>query len=144
MLERNESAAKKLLLTGNGRCNYTADIDIDGMLSAFGKKGRFFSEAFKEFSNHDLIDFFRAEGIEPEYEKSGENETLIKVFPKNKNASSIRQCLIEKLQKNNIHVFYGFRAEKILKVKNPVEAREKYTFKIQPVIIANLMCLPKR
>src|SRR5665647_1222739 len=131
LLERNKSAAKKLLLTGNGRCNYTADIDTDGMMSAFGKKGRFFSEAFKEFSNNDLIDFFRAEGIEPEYEKSSENETLIKVFPKNKNASSVRQCLIEKLQENNIDIIYGFRVEKVSKVKNPLEVKEKYTFKIQ-------------
>jgi predicted Rossmann fold flavoprotein len=133
LLERNESAAKKLLLTGNGRCNYTANIDSNGMVAAFGKKGRFFSEAFNEFSNRDLIAFFRAEGIEPEYEKSDENEALIKVFPKNKNASSVRQCLIEKLQENSIQVFYGFRAEKVLKVKNPEETEENYHFEIQPL-----------
>ena len=132
LLERNESAAKKLLLTGNGRCNYTADIDIDGMLSAFGKKGRFFSEAFKEFSNNDLIDFFKAEGIEPEYEKSGNSETLIKVFPKNKNASSVRQCLIEKLLKNNIDIFYGFRAKKVLKIKNFYEKDGNHLFEVSP------------
>jgi predicted Rossmann fold flavoprotein len=131
LLERNESAAKKLLLTGNGRCNYTADIDSNEMLSAFGKKGRFFSDAFNEFSNRDLIDFFKAEGIEPEYEKSSENETLIKVFPKNNKASSVRQCLIEKLLKKSINVFYSFRVEKVLKVKNPEESNKKYAFKIQ-------------
>jgi predicted Rossmann fold flavoprotein len=131
LLERNESAAKKLLLTGNGRCNYTADIDINGMLSAFGKKGRFFSEAFNEFSNQDLIAFFKAEGIEPEYEKSYESENLTKVFPKDKNSSSVRQCLIEKLQKKSIHVFYGFRTEKVLNLKCPETANEKYAFRIQ-------------
>jgi predicted Rossmann fold flavoprotein len=130
LLERNESAAKKLLLTGNGRCNYTADIDIEGMLSAFGKKGRFFSEAFNELSNQDLMAFFKTEGIEPEYEKSYENENLVKVFPKNRNASSVRQCLIEKLQKKSIHVFYGFRAEKVLNIKCTETANGKYAFKI--------------
>jgi predicted Rossmann fold flavoprotein len=144
LLERNESAAKKLLLTGNGRCNYTADIDSNGMLSAFGKKGRFFSEAFNEFSNRDLIDFFRAEGIEPEYEKSCENETLTKVFPKNKNASSVRQCLIEKLQKNKIHVFYGFRAEKVLDVKTSATASEKYNFEIQALNNCKFVVLAKK
>jgi len=132
LLERNESAAKKLLLTGNGRCNYTADTDIDGMLSAFGKKGRFFSEAFKEFSNRDLIGFFRAEGIEPEYEKSGDNEALVKVFPKNKNASSVRQCLNKKLQENNIDIFYGFRAEKVSKINNYKETGGNYPFEVSP------------
>ncbi len=132
IIERNESAAKKLLLTGNGRCNYTADIEMEEMALAFGKKGRFFSEAFNEFSNRDLISFYEREGIEPEYEKSLENGTLIKVFPKNKNASSVRQCLIDKLQENKIHVYYGFRSEKILKVKNPKKTGEKYLFKIHP------------
>jgi predicted flavoprotein YhiN len=132
LLERNESAAKKLLLTGNGRCNYTADIERDEMLSAFGKKGRFFSEAFSMFSNRDLIAFFKAEGIEPEFEKSDENEAIIKVFPKNKNASSVRQCLVEKLKGKSIHVIYGFRAEKVLKIKNPEKTGEKYFFEIQP------------
>jgi predicted Rossmann fold flavoprotein len=132
LLERNESAAKKLLLTGNGRCNYTADVDSNEMLSAFGKKGRFFSEAFNGFSNQDLVDFFRAEGIEPEYEKSGDNKALIKVFPKNKNASSVRQCLIEKLQKNNIDIFYGFRTEKVSEIKNFEETGGNYHFEVSP------------
>jgi predicted Rossmann fold flavoprotein len=132
LLERNGSAAKKLLLTGNGRCNYTVDIDFDGMASAFGKKGRFFSEAFNDFSSHDLIAFFKKEGIEPEFEKSFENESLIKVFPKNKNSSSVQQCLIEKLQAKNIVVFYGYRAEKVFKVENYNETKEYYPFKIQP------------
>ena len=132
IIERNESAAKKLLLTGNGRCNYTAAVDKDDLVLAFGKKGRFFSDAFNELSNRDLIDFFKKEGIEPEYEKPDENGNLVKVFPKNKNASSILQCLTCILQENNIHVFYGFRVEKILKVKNPGETGEKSLFEILP------------
>jgi predicted Rossmann fold flavoprotein len=144
LLERNESAAKKLLLTGNGRCNYTADIGRNGMMSAFGKKGRFFSEAFNGFSNRDLIDFFKAEGIESEYERSIENENLIKVFPKNKNASSVRQCLIEKLIKKSINVFYGFRVEKVLKVKNSEESNKKYAFKINAYNNCEFGVLAKR
>ncbi len=130
ILERNQSAARKLLLTGNGRCNYTANIDMDGMLSAFGKKGRFFSEAFDEFSNRDLVAFFEAEGIEPEYEKSDENEAVIKVFPKNKNASSVRQCLIDKLQEYRVNVFFNFRVEKVIEAKNLAEPNENYFFEI--------------
>jgi predicted Rossmann fold flavoprotein len=144
LLERNESAAKKLLLTGNGRCNYTADIDSNGLMSAFGKKGRFFSEAFNRFSNRDLIDFFKAEGIESEYEKSSENENLIKVFPKNKNASSVRQCLVEKLLKKSINVFYGFRVERVLKIKNPEESNKKYAFKINACNNCEFGVLAKR
>jgi predicted flavoprotein YhiN len=46
----------------------------------------------------------------------------------------VRQCLVEKLKEKSIHVIYGFRAEKVLKVKNPEETGEKYLFEIQPYI----------
>ena len=42
LLEKNDVMGKKLLLTGNGRCNITnADPDIRNFASKFGKKGNF-------------------------------------------------------------------------------------------------------
>lgn len=39
MLEANETAGRKLLLTGGGRCNFTHVAAIDELARAFGAKG---------------------------------------------------------------------------------------------------------
>ena len=42
VLEKNPSMGKKLLITGNGRCNLTNyETDIDRLVQKYGKKGRF-------------------------------------------------------------------------------------------------------
>ena len=59
LLERNEEIGHKLLLTGNGRCNLTNTASLKVFLEKFGKKGAFYRDAFTEFSNQDLMDFFK-------------------------------------------------------------------------------------
>ena len=87
ILEKNNSLGRKLLLTGNGRCNYTTSLDLNELINSFGKQGRFFFEAFNSFSNKDLIEFFKLRGILPEYEND------YKVFPKDVNSITILNCL---------------------------------------------------
>ena len=81
LVERNASLGKKILLTGGGRCNITHKGDINRFISAFGKQGSFYREAFSTFSNQDLISFFNQKGAGLKEEADG------RVFPSAGNAS---------------------------------------------------------
>ena len=57
VLERNDMIGRKLLLTGNGRCNLTNSSSLEVFIEKFGKNGSFFRDVFSEFSNQDLMNF---------------------------------------------------------------------------------------
>ena len=109
LIEKNKNPGKKLLLTGNGRCNYTTSVDLKTLVESFGRKGRFYYDAFADFSNKDTVDFFSSRGITPRYENN-------KVFPARGNSSDILNCLINEIKKYKIPVNTGCRVTGIKKV----------------------------
>ena len=109
LIEKNKNPGKKLLLTGNGRCNYTTSVDLKTLVESLGRKGRFYYDAFADFSNKDTIDFFSSRGITPRYENN-------KVFPARGNSSDILNCLINEIKKCKIPVNTGCSVTGIKKV----------------------------
>ena len=76
LLEKNPSLAKKLLLTGGGRCNITNNKPPKKLLSHYDSKN-FLKTSFYTFTNDDLYSLFEFDFIEennnrifPESEKS--------------------------------------------------------------------------
>ncbi|MCE5329638.1 NAD(P)/FAD-dependent oxidoreductase [bacterium] len=110
ILEKNSSLGRKLLLTGNGRCNFTSGIKTEDFIKYFGKKGRFFYDSFIEFSNSDLVNFFKKRGIFPSYEEDN------KIFPKDGNSKTILNCLENELIKSSIIIYYDFNVAGISKI----------------------------
>ena len=55
VLERNERPARKVMITGKGRCNVTNDTDVNGLVNAVTEKNsaRFLYSAFNSFSSAD-------------------------------------------------------------------------------------------
>ncbi|NLK01349.1 MAG: NAD(P)/FAD-dependent oxidoreductase, partial [Clostridia bacterium] len=85
ILEKNPRVGKKILATGNGRCNYT-NMDID--ISRYhGMNPKFALSALKSFDNQMTIQFFRDLGIYPRAEGMG------KIYPRSNQASSILDVL---------------------------------------------------
>ena len=107
ILERNASLGKKLLLTGKGRCNFTTTNEIDEIVDAFGKKGKFLYPALNRFSNYDLIDFFNQRGVVTKVERGK------RVFPENDRALTILNCLKAEVKRRKISIVYNFRAVKV-------------------------------
>jgi predicted Rossmann fold flavoprotein len=110
ILEKNNNLGRKLLLTGNGRCNFTTSLDLNELINSFGKRGRFFFEAFNSFSNKDLIEFFKVRGLLPLFEND------YKVFPKNGNSLTVLNCLKDELSKANVDIHYNFEVSGISKI----------------------------
>lgn len=85
LLERNDRVGKKLLATGNGRCNYTnLNIDINNY---HGLDHSFAKYALEQFNRDSTIDFFERLGITPANEENG------KVYPLSFQSSSMLDVL---------------------------------------------------
>ena len=59
VFERNDRPARKLLLTGKGRCNVTNNrTDIEGLIENVPVNGRFLYSAFSAFMPADTMALF--------------------------------------------------------------------------------------
>ena len=107
LVERNSAPGRKMLITGKGRCNITNTAPIEAVIEKFGKNGQFLRTAFSVFSNDDLIEFFKARGLELKVERQG------RVFPSTDKASSVLAILEKCLSENGVNVMYNSRVSGI-------------------------------
>lgn len=81
LLEKNEKAGAKILISGGGRCNYTNQFASDEQF--ISNNPHFIKSAFKQWTADDTISFFETYGI------FGVEKTLGQLFPENKNAKDV-------------------------------------------------------
>ena len=87
LLEKNEKPAKKLLMTGNGRCNFTNEYQkLECYHSYHEKESQFIREVFEQFSMEETVEFFKRIGIYPK----SRNGYL---YPASNQASSVAEVL---------------------------------------------------
>ena len=97
IIEKNEFAGRKLLATGNGRCNFTnLNLSTDNYKS-FSKD--FVSYAIKNFTNQDLIRYFNEIGVLTTNLPSG------RCYPLTISAKTIRDSLYLKAKENASFIF---------------------------------------
>ena len=101
LIEKNNILGKKLLLSGNGRCNLTNANNVDVFFEGYSKNGEFLRDAFKLFFNRDIIEFFESRGLKLKTEKDG------RVFPETNRAASVRDILKKELLRNKVKIIYG-------------------------------------
>lgn len=89
ILERNDRPARKVMITGKGRCNVTNNCNsLQELISNVPRNGRFLYGAFSRFMPSDVIDFFEGRGVELKTERGN------RVFPVSDNAADIVDALI--------------------------------------------------
>ncbi|NLY20964.1 MAG: NAD(P)/FAD-dependent oxidoreductase [Tissierellia bacterium] len=85
LFEKNNRIGKKLLATGNGRCNYTNSIMKEERFHSTNEG--FYKNILDNFDLNDTLEFFEGIGIHPYYEENG------KIFPNSLQSSSILDTL---------------------------------------------------
>ena len=75
VLEKMDYPARKLGITGKGRCNLTNTAPLDEFARRFGPGESFVRHSLTAFDNNALINFFTGIGIEIVRERGG------RVFP---------------------------------------------------------------
>lgn len=109
ILEKKELPGRKLMISGTGQCNFTHAGNINEFKNHFGEGYNFLKHAFKSFSNHDSIRFFREKGVSSITEDNG------KVFPSSRKASDILEVLVNSCNPNIIHIKTGHNINSITK-----------------------------
>ena len=88
ILERNERPARKVMITGKGRCNVTNNCDsLDELISNVPVNGRFLYSAFSSFMPRDTMELFEDMGVPLKTERGN------RVFPVSDKAVDIVDAL---------------------------------------------------
>ena len=98
LLEKMEQPARKLRITGKGRCNLTNQTDLRTFISHFGKNGPFLYQAFPRFFIQDLLEFMHELGVATIVERGG------RVFPASENAHEVADTLIEWAKNRGVEI----------------------------------------
>lgn len=107
VIEKNERPARKLMITGKGRCNVTNNCDIDTLIANVPKNGKFLFSAFSGFSSGDTMRLFESLGVPLKTERGG------RVFPVSDKAVDIVDALVGAVRKSGVKIVRS-AAEKII------------------------------
>ena len=114
ILEKMQSLGRKLLITGKGRCNITSSLDIDEFIKNTPGNGMFLYSVYKQFTNQDIIELLRDEGLEVKEERGN------RIFPVTDKSIDVLKCFTKRIKKLNIKVEYETKVEEILVEDNKV------------------------
>jgi len=109
LIEKNSTLGRKLLITGKGRCNITSSIAIEDFIKNVPGNGRFLYSAFSNFSNQDIIDLMKKNGVEVKEERGN------RIFPVTDKAQSVLDAFINEIRKHkNIKVMLNCKVKSIM------------------------------
>ncbi len=130
ILERNDRVGKKLLATGNGRCNYTnMNLNINNY---HGMDYKFAESALSTFNVNTTIEYFEKLGITPAIEDNG------KVYPISFQSSSMLDILRYEIDEKNIELVTEAYVVDIKKKKKFIlKLKDGRIFEGDSVILAN-------
>ena len=118
LLEKNNSLGRKLLITGKGRCNITSSLDMNDFISNIPGNGRFLFSVFQSFTNNDIIDLLRKNGVEVKEERGN------RIFPVSDKAEDVLNALIKEMKRNNVTIKTNSKVTKILVKESKVTGVE--------------------
>ena len=111
ILEKMQSLGRKLLITGKGRCNITSSLPMEEFIKNIPGNGKFLYSAFLNFSNQDIIQLLKEQGVEVKEERGN------RIFPVSDKSMDLLMALQRELQKYKVEIQYNQKVEEIV-VKN--------------------------
>lgn len=107
LLEANQKLGVKLRISGGGKCNITHDGSVKDVLAAFSKEqARFLKPSVHRFTNADVVELLRREGVETYARENG------RVFPLDRpgSAAAVVAAFESVMQRAGVKVRTGTRA----------------------------------
>lgn len=112
LLEKMKSLGRKLLITGKGRCNITSSLGMDEFIKNTPGNGKFLYSCFQNYTNEDIIQFLKEEGLEVKEERGN------RVFPVTDKSQDVLKCFTKKLKEQEITIRYDTKVTKLLVEQN--------------------------
>ena len=98
LLEKNSRPARKVMITGKGRCNVTNNCDEVSLIANVTANGRFLYSAFSAFNSQDTMQFFENQGVPLKTERGN------RVFPVSDKAVDIVDALVNTVKANGVKI----------------------------------------
>ena len=96
LMEKMSSLGRKLLITGKGRCNITSSLDMDEFIKNTPGNGRFLYSCYQEFTNQDIIDFLKRQGLDVKEERGN------RIFPVTDKSLDVLKAFTKRLKELEI------------------------------------------
>ncbi len=133
IVERNERPARKVMITGKGRCNVTNACDsLEELINNVPVNGRFLYSAFSSFMPRDTMELFEDMGVPLKVERGN------RVFPQSDKAVDIVDALYAFATDDGAQMMQGRAVELIIEnstVKGVVLENGEHIY-AQKVLIA--------
>ena len=132
IIEKMPSFGKKLLITGKGRCNITSSLYMSEFIKNTPGNGRFLYSAFQNYTNTDIIEFLKKQGLEVKEERGN------RIFPVTDKSIDVLNCFTKRIEELNIKYKLNTTVEKILIQNNEITSvrTDKEMIKADKVILA--------
>lgn len=108
LLEKNQSLGRKLLLTGQGRCNITNNLEAGRFISDCGPRAKFLHGALARFTTTDTVSFFEGLGLRLKLERGG------RYFPESDDSHDVLAALERHLRDKGVKVKKGIGAADVV------------------------------
>jgi len=129
ILEKNNKVGKKLLATGNGKCNIANQKPI--LERFYSENPKFLRELFEGYGYQSIKQFFKSIGLELIEAKEG------KVFPMSLQASSVVELLLCECEQLGVDIVLESEVKSIKKVEKAFQVtHSKGCEQVQSVIVA--------
>ena len=133
ILERNERPARKVMITGKGRCNLTNHCTlINELVAQVPTNGRFLHGAFSRFMPQDVMELVEAQGVELKIERGN------RVFPVSDKAVDVVDALVRFATEAGAEIRQGRAVELLLEegTVRGVRTEDGAVLKADSVIVA--------
>lgn len=98
LIEKMNMLGKKLLITGKGRCNITSSLYMADFIKNIPGNGRFLYSAFQNYTNQDIINFLKEQGLQVKEERGN------RIFPVTDRSQDVLKCFEKKLKELGVEV----------------------------------------
>lgn len=116
IIEKMPMFGKKLLITGKGRCNITSSLYMSEFIKNTPGNGKFLYSAFQNYTNQDIIEFLKKQGLEVKEERGN------RIFPVTDKSVDVLNCFRKRIDELKIKYKLNTKVEKVLIKNNEVIA----------------------
>ena len=104
LLEKMKRPGKKILISGQTRCNLTNSRELDDFIAMYGINGRFIRNVFHRYFRDDLLAFLKRYGVETKTEPDG------RIFPASDDARDVVKAFKRYMADHKVQMRTGIRA----------------------------------
>lgn len=108
LLEKMREAGKKILVSGQERCNITNTAPLEKFLSHYGRNGQFLRNAYHRFFRDELLALLARYGVATQDERGG------RIFPASGQAGDVRDALLRYATSHRVEMRYNAEVRRLL------------------------------